>query len=525
MAKKAKSQRLSSLRIAIIHPDLGIGGAERLIVDSALGLQRKGHEVEIFTSHHDPKHCFEETANGSLKVTVVNPGIPASLLGHFRIIFAILRQLYIYFYLYLLITLPHSVLRIFGLQQIPSPDVFLIDQLSTVTPLVRWFLLRRVVFYCHFPDKLLSGGKAANADGEILKEGIVKRIYRMPINVLEEITTGNADLVIANSLFTARVFKKAFPMLSKTPRVIYPGINLAAYQQDALEDTDDARSIRKITADVPFILSTNRFEEKKNIALAVEAFAQYRATHRPTRNTPLLRLVLAGGYDPRLEDNVRTLAHLRTLCDESKLSYAIVSPQTFDLPTPAPSVDPSGTDVIFLLNFTTAQRTTLLLSPQNLLQLYTPTNEHFGIGPVEAMACGVPVLATNTGGPIESIVDEPEAERTGWLCPADPEKWAEAIDQVVRLSAPDKAALAERAKERVRINFTQEIMCEQLDLALWSIWEQGSMDHRMRDALCTMPIAAAAGMVSLRFGLAEDVSWIVTLATFVAVAVYLSNSY
>lgn len=53
-----------SLRVAFIHPDLGIGGAERLVVDAAVGLEKLGHEVEIITSHHDPHHCFEPTRDG-----------------------------------------------------------------------------------------------------------------------------------------------------------------------------------------------------------------------------------------------------------------------------------------------------------------------------------------------------------------------------------------------------------------------------------------------------------------------------
>lgn len=64
------------LRIGFIHPDLGIGrllchvieltsgGAERLVVDAAVSLQRLGHEVVMFTSRHDPARCFEETRNG-----------------------------------------------------------------------------------------------------------------------------------------------------------------------------------------------------------------------------------------------------------------------------------------------------------------------------------------------------------------------------------------------------------------------------------------------------------------------------
>lgn len=53
-------------RVVFFHPDLGIGGAERLIVDAAVGLQNLGHKVTIFTSHCDPRHCFEEARDGKL---------------------------------------------------------------------------------------------------------------------------------------------------------------------------------------------------------------------------------------------------------------------------------------------------------------------------------------------------------------------------------------------------------------------------------------------------------------------------
>lgn len=51
--------------IVFLHPDLGIGGAERLVVDAAVGLQNRGNKVVIFTSHCDPKHCFDEARDGT----------------------------------------------------------------------------------------------------------------------------------------------------------------------------------------------------------------------------------------------------------------------------------------------------------------------------------------------------------------------------------------------------------------------------------------------------------------------------
>ena len=41
------------------------GGAERLVVDAALGLQARGHSVDIYTSHHDSDHSFDETNDGT----------------------------------------------------------------------------------------------------------------------------------------------------------------------------------------------------------------------------------------------------------------------------------------------------------------------------------------------------------------------------------------------------------------------------------------------------------------------------
>jgi len=52
--------------IVFFHPDLGIGGAERLVIDAAVGLQSLGHKVTIFTSHCDPSHCFDEAKDGLL---------------------------------------------------------------------------------------------------------------------------------------------------------------------------------------------------------------------------------------------------------------------------------------------------------------------------------------------------------------------------------------------------------------------------------------------------------------------------
>ncbi|KAF9050772.1 mannosyltransferase [Hymenopellis radicata] len=407
---------MAPLRVAFIHPDLGIGGAERLVVDAALGLQKLGHSVDIYTSHHDPSHCFEETRDGSLKVHGIHPPFPRSIRGKFHILLAHASQLH----------LTTHILR----PSAPKYDVFFVDQLSTCVPLLQMIGKTRVVFYCHFPDKLLANG--AFVHGQMKMRGsLLKRLYRMPMDWLEELTTRHSDVILANSNFTASVFKAYFPSIPVNPRVVYPGINIEAYE--APVNLDDPEIVRVISSR-PTFLSLNRFEKKKNAALAVSSFA---VAFSSLSDRP--RLVLAGGYDPRVEDNMLTLYSLIDLAKSHSLSYNVIAPK----------------------------------SPSTRAFVYTPANEHFGIGPVEGMIGGVPVLACDSGGPVESVVDGPVDVRTGWLRAPEVELWAEALKEINALTEDERAALSLRAKERARTKFGMNAMAKDIEQVLHEAVDMG----------------------------------------------------
>lgn len=62
----------------------------------------------------------------------------------------------------------------------------------------------------------------------------------------------------------------------------------------------------KLDSDKTVIMtSLNRYERKKNIPLALESFALYVKQTEGKRNNVNPILVIAGGYDPRLEENVQ----------------------------------------------------------------------------------------------------------------------------------------------------------------------------------------------------------------------------
>lgn len=75
------------LRVAFVHPDLGLGGAERLVIDAALALQARGHSVAVYTPHLDADRCFPEVHpdNAELRVRVVRQPFPRHVAGRLHV--------------------------------------------------------------------------------------------------------------------------------------------------------------------------------------------------------------------------------------------------------------------------------------------------------------------------------------------------------------------------------------------------------------------------------------------------------
>lgn len=265
--------------------------------------------------------------------------------------------------------------------------------------------------------------------------------------------------------------------------------------------------LRREDSDRPTLVSLNRYEKKKNAALAIDAFALVKkenaglrlvvAGESPFSPSRLTKTnVYLGGYDPRVEDNMMTLVFLIDRAKANALTFNIINPASSTSPVTVPpfNMTSEAPDVLFLLNFTTPQRSALLSSPSTLALLYTPSNEHFGIGPVEAMVCGVPVLACDSGGPTESVVDpdfeptpgEEKRERTGWLREPDPTVWATALREIVALSPSDRRELGLRASKRAKEKFGMEAMARDLEVSLRRAVQMGAPPFGVGSVLVAM---------------------------------------
>lgn len=338
-------------------------------------MKSSGHEVNIITNHHDPNHCFKETRDGTLDVSVVGEWFPRSLYGRFHAFCSYLRLIIAAIWLTLIIPADHKF---------NDPHVLIIDQVSAPIPviklvngLVRLFGSTRknpkILFYCHFPDMLLTQRKS-----------MLKKLYRLPIDWIEEFSTGSSDCILVNSKYTESVFRSTFSSLSNIPlQVLYPSVKFDSFDKP-ISGEINLHLDRKVDT---IFLSINRFERKKNLDLAIKAF-KHLIQKLDSNDKKRVHLIIAGGYDDRVEENVDYFEEVNQLANQLGV------------------ID----EVTFLKSPSDEEKRALLHSASSII--YTPANEHFGIVPLEAMYMKRPVIAVASGGPLETIVDG----ETGFLC-------------------------------------------------------------------------------------------------------------
>ena len=414
-------------RVAILHPDLGIGGAEQLIINVALALQNKGFFVKILTPHCDKKHCFQEVKDKLVNVEIHGNLFPRTICGKFWAFCAYIRMFLCALYLLFLGGKYDCVI----LDQVPFPILIL-----------RPFMRTKVLFYCHFPDKLLC----------TQRRNCLKRIYRFFIDFIEELTMGMAHKILVNSEFTKQTFKNSFKILSdpkrcrlcykkKIPEILYPSIKLSEFDSPSPE-VHEIKNLEflKEKRDIKIICSLNRYERKKNIGLAIETFSLLLKTV-DSEYTDNLLLVIAGGFDPTLHENVDHFSELQTLTRNLNI------PQH---------------QIVFLKSISNQERSSLLKKAQVLF--YTPQNEHFGIVPVEAMYNKCIVFASNTGGPRESVIHE----QTGFLLDSDSQLWVQKLQEVI-LNPQLTSQMAQNARIHAAQMFSDQTFADSLEKIVWNL--------------------------------------------------------
>jgi glycosyltransferase involved in cell wall biosynthesis len=220
----------------------------------------------------------------------------------------------------------------------------------------------------------------------------------------DRLFTPAVDVWISASQYNARQVEERY---GRSVRVIYNGVDTNLFRP---RDRDpQIRNSWGVPAGAPLIMSCGRLVGWKGLHIVIEAIGPLLDVH--------FVIVGEGPERARLERMVMALqlqerVHFRGIIAHDQLPEALSQSDIF--------VQPSLGE------------------------------EAFGISVVEAMAVGIPVLASCNGGLKEIVVPE----RTGLLLPPGEVKaWREAIDEMIR--RPDvRHSMGREARGRVESEFT-----------------------------------------------------------------------
>jgi len=190
----------------------------------------------------------------------------------------------------------------------------------------------------------------------------------------------------------------------------------------------------------PYFLLPGRIVWTKNVELALRAWFEF----KPSTTDNHFRLVIAGMLDAKSRPYLNQLRNLAG----------------------------GRPDVEFVESPT----------DQELLRLYqachavifTAPNEDWGLVPLEGMASGKPVLATDRGGPRESVVNN----QTGFLVPDTAPAFAGAIHRLAGMPADDLDRIGAAARTRAcefRWDAFVDLMDRQVELATVTLGSRGRL--------------------------------------------------
>ena len=252
------------------------------------------------------------------------------------------------------------------------------------------------------------------------------------------------NLILGCSEFVTNRVKERFPHFSDRCHTLYNGI-------DATRFADDRIIGKTRNAANPTVIFVGRVSPEKGVHVLLDAMA------RVVKQLPEARLEVIGAFgnvpaeyvlsvsdDPIVKDLARFYGPDGSSLYEASLRDQIQAHRLHDR-------------VQFVGNVPNAQLHERLRSA-DLLVFPSVWEEPFGIPPVEAMAMGIPVIATRSGGMTETVLHQKTGLLVGRNDPAD------LASAVLRLLKDPKQAneMGKAAREWTQTAFSYRVLSRQL---------------------------------------------------------------
>ncbi len=282
------------------------------------------------------------------------------------------------------------------------------------SPSVIPYLKTPRIYYCHEPPRRFLQAVCREDAGPLTAYQRLRSWWHRPARaVLDSViarrdrrNVSAADAVLTNSRFTAGVVERYYGRAADVCRL---GV--------------DADRFHPNNTHGDYLLSVGALEPHKGFDFLVRSVAKL-----PERSRP--ELVIVGNYaNPGVARNLERLAaerevrlSLRVGLDEDELVRAYQKARAF---------------------------------------AYAPHEEPFGLAVLEAMACGLPVVAVAEGGVVESV----RPGVTGLATARQEEEFADALSRV--LSDPDLArSMGREGRRLAETEWTWEAAGQRLEVAL-----------------------------------------------------------
>jgi glycosyltransferase involved in cell wall biosynthesis/uncharacterized membrane protein YbhN (UPF0104 family) len=352
---KRRARVTGPRRIAVFHCGFTYsGGGERIVIEEVLGLRRRGFRVECYAPTVDASRCYPDLL-GDVRVRTFLPQLPRWFPFREAIQMAaasLLMPLYAWRF--------RGVDAIVGCNQ---PSAW-----------IAWWAARLIdvpyVVYLNQPNRLVyprnidrQTGWVANADYRLLAE-IVLRATRF-VAWADRRSIQEADQLLVNGDYIGDIIRGIY----RRDAIDCPaGCHVAAsgFPRPAEERFAGGLTINGYPIRRPYVLLTNRHYPQKRFDLAIRAMAEVRVKH------PRAQLLVPGPATAHT-------AELHKLVAEIGLSEAVMF------------LGPITEDEL--------QR----LYEGAAVYVYPAPEEDFGMGVIESMAKGVPVVAWNQAGPTVTV--------------------------------------------------------------------------------------------------------------------------
>jgi uncharacterized protein (TIRG00374 family) len=353
-------------RIAVFHCSFTYsGGGERIVLEEVLGLRAHGYEVECFAPTVDASACYPDLIRQIGPKTFL-PQLPAWVPLR-EAIQMVASSLFVPLYAYRF----RSFDLLIGANQ---PGIW-----------IAWYASRLLgkphLAYLNQPNRLvypraidLETGWQVRPDYHMLN-AVIRRI-RGFVAWADRRSILGAKVLLVNGRYIGDVIRGIY----RRDAVDCPA---GCHVEDHYPLPLDARFSGEVSVNAqrlrkPYVLLTNRHYPQKRFDLAIRAMGVVR------REAPGVQLVIPGPATPHTAELKKLVAELRL--DDGVVFIGTVSEAEL-------------------------QR----LYAEAAVYVYPAPEEDFGMGVIEAMAKGVPVVAWNQAGPTVTVVHG----ETGYLARVD----------------------------------------------------------------------------------------------------------